>query len=171
MSSSGISRLHYKSTPFFDVDETSWTAMLSDDSNYDNHLWQLLLQKLRQEIRNSTDNSNNIDTTSASINGNMFHQVIKSLHQECQFNVQTLEEEIETLKQALLVRDEEGCNKAPASFQTMTTRDDDFVGNNINIAVDEIISNKVLKAVFVGYQWTDDDRKRLGSAHPQDYHL
>jgi hypothetical protein len=40
-----------------------------------------------------------------------------------------------------------------------------------NTDVDEIISNEVLKAVFVGYQWTEYDKKRLSSAHPQDYHL
>jgi len=155
---SGSSRLDtsvaYTSTPF--------------DVGNNNDLWQLL-----EELRNRNDNSSSSDEA--------FQRAIDSLYRESQFNIHNLEKEIEVLRQKL---DEpttaNGSNNGSSfsfqeSFQTTTQDDDDnskynssSSGSSSNMDVDEI-SNKLLKAVFVGYQWTEDDKKRLSSAHPQDH--
>jgi len=155
---SGSSRLDtsvaYTSTPF-DV----------GDVGNNNDLWQLL-----EELRNKNDNSPSSDEA--------FQRAINSLYRESQFNIHNLEREIEVLRQKL---DEpttaNGSNNGSSfsfqeSFQTTTQDDDDnskYNSSSSNMNVDEI-SNKLLKAVFVGYQWTEDDKKRLSSAHPQDHH-
>eukprot|EP00984_Skeletonema_dohrnii_P021919 scaffold11058_cov118-Skeletonema_dohrnii-CCMP3373.AAC.3 len=151
---SGSSRLDtflaYTSTPF--------------DVGNNNDLWQLL-----EELRNKNDNSSSSDEA--------FHRAIDSLYRESQFNIHNLEKEIEVLRQKL---DEpttaNGGNNGSSfsfqeSFQTTTQDDDDnskYNRSSSNMDVDEI-SDKLLKAVFVGYQWTEDDKKRLSSANPQDY--
>mmetsp|Transcript_4398 Transcript_4398/g.7249 ORF Transcript_4398/g.7249 Transcript_4398/m.7249 type:complete len:208 (+) Transcript_4398:121-744(+) len=135
----------YTSTPF-DVEV---------DTNDD--LWQLL-QQLRHTNRNAENQSGE----------EAFQRVIETLYNESQLNIHNLEQEIEVLRQTLdaSTLDDGSCN---GSFQPMTQDDDDNNNNSkcTNTHADEI-SSELLKAVFVGYYWTEDDRKRLASAHPQD---
>ena len=152
----------YTSTPF-DVDV---------DTN--NDLWQLL-----QERRHNRNAKNE-----AGEEAEAFQRVIETLYNESRLNIHNLEQEIEVLRQKLDASpftDDGSCNNNGSSssfqesFQPTTQGDDDVNRRNAyshgssrtNINVDEI-SNQLLKAVFVGYQWTEDDRKRLASAQPQD---
>lgn len=148
----------YTSTPF-DVDV---------DTN--NDLWQLL-----QELRHNRNDKNESGEEAEA-----FQRVIETLYNESRLNIHNLEQEIEVLRQKLDASpftDDGSCNNygSSFSFQESTQGEDDgnrsnaynYSGGRTNINVDEI-SNKLLKAVFVGYQWTEDDRKRLASAHPQD---
>jgi hypothetical protein len=154
----------YTSTPF-DVDV---------DVDTNNDLWQLL-----QELRHNRNAKNE-----AGEEADAFQRVIETLYNESRLNIHNLEQEIEVLRQKLDASpftDDGCCNNNGSSFSFQesfqpTTRGDDdgnrsntynYSSGRTNINVDEI-SNKLLKAVFVGYQWTEDDRKRLASAHPQD---
>ena len=131
----------YTSTPF-DVDTN-------------NDLWQLL-----QELRHNRNNAKN----EAGEEADAFQRVIETLYNESRLNIHNLEQEIEVLRQkidASPFTDDGSCNNNGSSFSFQesfqpTSQEHDE------------ISNKLLKAVFVGYQWTEDDRKRLASAHPQD---
>lgn len=186
----------YKSTASssfsFDIDDeiAAATTLLS---NSNDELWQLIYELRQQELNSNDKNDNNnhrasadaaTSTTSSGTRGSnnddkLFQQVIKTLHQECQLNVQTLEREIDALRQKI-----ENGSAADSSSKTMIQNDHEFrfsqhqdrdncnMNNNVNVSnssvnVDEI-SSKLLKAIFVGYQWTEDDRKRLASAHPLD---
>ena len=172
-------------------------------SNSNDELWQLIYELRQQELNNNDNNDDNngshqasadAATTSRSTssgtrgsNNNddkkLFEQVIKTLLQECQLNVQTLEMEIDALRQKI----ENGSAAADVSSKTMIQNNHEFsrsshhqeivdncINNNSNVNVDnsnvnvDEISSKLLKAIFVGYQWTEDDRKRLASAHPLD---
>jgi hypothetical protein len=153
----------YTSTPF-DVNV---------DTN--NDLWQLL-----QELRHNRNAK-----TEAGEEAEAFQRVIETLYNESRLNIHNLEQEIEVLRQKLDASpftDDGSCNNSGSSFSfqesfqpTAQEHDDGnrsntynySSGGRTNINVDEI-SNTLLKAVFVGYQWTEDDRKRLASAHPQD---
>ncbi len=137
----------YTSTPF-DVDNT-------------NDLWQLL-QELQYNTRNDKQNSPS--------DNEAFQRVIQALYRESKLNIHNLEKEIEMLRQKLdapISADDGSCFHE--SFQSKTVDNTSGRQNNEsnNMDVDEI-SNKLLKAVFVGYSWTEEDRKRLSSAHPQD---
>ncbi|KAL9188042.1 hypothetical protein ACHAXT_006420 [Thalassiosira profunda] len=79
-----------------------------------------------------------------------FHSAINNLRQECQLNIQTLETEIASIQQTL---DEE---------QSQFDRSQNPSGTEI------IVEKRVHKAVFAGYQVTEEDRRRLRSAHPVD---
>ena len=195
--------ISYKSTTpssfSFDIDdEIAAATTLLSNSNDD--LWQLIYEIRQQELNNNENNDGNCShqagdtitssTSSARKSSNnddkkLFEQVIKTLHQECQLNVQTLEREIDALRQKI----ENGTAAADFSSNTMIQNNShefsrssqhqeigdnciNNISNNVNVSkssvnVDEI-SNKLLKAIFVGYQWTEDDRKRLASAHPLD---
>lgn len=175
-SRSNFSVVYYTSSaaPFYDVqDETT-------SPNKNNQLWQLL-QELRQGLNkndNCNNNSKNNNDDSSSDKDEAFQRVIQSLYLESQFNIHHLEKEIEALRQKLKEDSpigHGGSNNGSAfSFQQSSPFFQTIIqerNNSSNMDVDEIISNKVLKAVFVGYQWTEYDKKRLSSAHPQDYHL
>eukprot|EP00573_Skeletonema_grethae_P005193 CAMPEP_0201698214 /NCGR_PEP_ID=MMETSP0578-20130828/17778_1 /ASSEMBLY_ACC=CAM_ASM_000663 /TAXON_ID=267565 /ORGANISM="Skeletonema grethea, Strain CCMP 1804" /LENGTH=209 /DNA_ID=CAMNT_0048184683 /DNA_START=55 /DNA_END=684 /DNA_ORIENTATION=- len=141
----------YTSTPF-DVDNT-------------NDLWQLL-QELHHNNRNDKQNSPS--------NNEAFQRVIQALCRESKLNVHNLEKEIEILRQKLdapISADDGSCNNGSFQSKTMHNNNDSNRQNDgsNNMDVDEI-SNKLLKAVFVGYTWTEEDRKRLQSANPQDRH-
>ena len=175
-SQSDIISVAYTSTPFDIV----------SNNNNDDPLWQLL-QNLRHERNNSNsnaqncNNNNNNDDSYSEEEEAAFQRVIQSLYHESQVNIHNLEKEIDVLRQTLEASPNNSCHQ---SFQTMI-QEDNHSNNNIinnssrssssssssrNMDVDEI-SNKILKAVFVGYKWTEDDKKRLSSAHPQDYHV
>jgi hypothetical protein len=191
----------YKSTTSsfsLDIDDeiAAATTLLS---NSNDELWQLIYELRQQELNNNDNNDDNCshqagDTTSSrstssgtrGSNNNddkkLFEQVIKTLHQECQLNVQTLEMEIDALRQKI----ENGSAAADFSSKKMIQNNHEFskpshhelvdncINNNSNVNVSnnsvnvDEISSKLLKAIFVGYQWTEDDRKRLASAHPLD---
>ena len=80
-----------------------------------------------------------------------FHSAINNLRQECQLNIQTLETEIECLQQTL---DEE-----QSQFDWSQKHSD---------STEIVVEKRVHKAVFAGYQVTEDDRRRLRSANPVD---
>ncbi len=169
-SRSNFSVVYYTSSaaPFYDVqDETT-------SPNNNDQLWQLL-QELRQGLNknnNCKNNSKNNNDDSSSDKDEAFLRAIQSLYLESQFNIHHLENEIEALRQKWKEDSPIGYGgsnngsyfsfQQSSLFQTIIQERN----NSSNMDVDEIISNKVLKAVFVGYQWTEYDKKRLSSAHP-----
>ena len=167
----------------------SSTSPSFDVGNNNDQLWQLLEELIRR--RSDLLNNNNNDPSSR----DEFHQLIQSLYCESQLNIHNLEKEIEVLRQIRLetpphhrtAHDDGmsgGSTTSSSTFSFQTTMKDNVAqddddntncsnhGSNTNHHVDEVvdeISNKLLKAVFVGYQWTEEDKKRLSSAHPRDY--
>ena len=79
-----------------------------------------------------------------------FQNAINNLRRECQLNIHTLENEIASIQQTMIE-------------QTLQQRED--VQDN---TIEDIVVMPALKAVFAGYQTTDEDRLRLQSAHPEE---
>lgn len=152
---------------------TTSTPFDVDVGNTNDHLWQLLQELHHNNNRNDKKHKNN----SPSDNEEAFQRVIQALYRESQLNIHNLEKEIEILRQKLdnnapiTSADDGSCNNG-SSFSFQDSFQSKTINNNngsSHMDVDEI-SNKLLKAVFVGYTWTEEDRKRLPSAHPQDRH-
>ena len=78
-----------------------------------------------------------------------FQNAINNLRRECQLNIHTLENEIASIQQTMIE-------------QTLQQRED--IQDN---TIEDIVVMPALKAVFAGYQTTDEDRLRLQSAHPE----
>lgn len=80
-------------------------------------------------------------------------KAISTLRSECQINIQTLEDEIASIQQSLQCSEPEVRHHA-----------NEFRGDDGSYEVDDVVR----KAVFAGYNVTDEDRNRLSSAHPED---
>ena len=90
--------------------------------------------------------------------------VIDGIRHECQTNIQTLEVDIATIQQTL---DEQHERVQREYCGDESSRSHSSPQQNSNAESIELIPT--LKAVFAGYQATEDDRTRMTSAHPEDF--
>ena len=94
-----------------------------------------------------------------------FKNAISTLRHECQSNIRTLEEDIESIQQTLHER-EHHQSQCTSSDRSSQQHANDFHDNNGTHEENE--DPMPMKAVFAGYQATEEDRTRLSSAHPED---
>eukprot|EP00580_Thalassiosira_gravida_P012281 CAMPEP_0201633320 /NCGR_PEP_ID=MMETSP0493-20130528/6666_1 /ASSEMBLY_ACC=CAM_ASM_000838 /TAXON_ID=420259 /ORGANISM="Thalassiosira gravida, Strain GMp14c1" /LENGTH=119 /DNA_ID=CAMNT_0048105009 /DNA_START=137 /DNA_END=496 /DNA_ORIENTATION=- len=88
-----------------------------------------------------------------------FENVINSLRNECRFNVNTLEKEIASIQQAL---------ESTSGDWSSRQRAHDNMRDN-DRTQDCAGPIPTVKAVFAGFRVTEEDRKRLHSAHPEEH--
>ena len=88
-----------------------------------------------------------------------FQRAINNLRTECQINIETLEKEIASVQSTL-----ESSEQYNQQQQWESANKSCY-----NSVEDYSIPTSSVKAIFAGYQFTDDDRERMMSAHPEDY--
>jgi len=92
---------------------------------------------------------------------------INTLRDDCQLNINTLEKEIDSIQQ-MMQREHQQTQYASSDGSCSSRQGVDDFDDQIHCADDALIPIPTLKAIFVGYRSTEDDRTRLTSAHPEE---
>lgn len=122
---------------------------MTEDSLHQDDPWSLVEELLRRG-KDTYDMRN-------------FHDAINNLRNECQFNIHTLEKEVENIQEILQTQqqtieyNQHHCSDWDNSSEKYVTDDD------VNLVL-----MPALKAIFAGYKVTCAERERLNSAHPED---
>mmetsp|Transcript_36803 Transcript_36803/g.67571 ORF Transcript_36803/g.67571 Transcript_36803/m.67571 type:complete len:184 (-) Transcript_36803:20-571(-) len=95
-----------------------------------------------------------------------FENAINTLRHECQFNIRTLEEDIESIQQTLHEREHHQSQCTSSDWSSQQHVNDSHDSDRTHGEDEDPMPT--LKAVFAGYQATEEDRKRMSSAHPED---
>eukprot|EP00584_Thalassiosira_punctigera_P016835 CAMPEP_0172563448 /NCGR_PEP_ID=MMETSP1067-20121228/100697_1 /TAXON_ID=265564 ORGANISM="Thalassiosira punctigera, Strain Tpunct2005C2" /NCGR_SAMPLE_ID=MMETSP1067 /ASSEMBLY_ACC=CAM_ASM_000444 /LENGTH=183 /DNA_ID=CAMNT_0013353899 /DNA_START=114 /DNA_END=665 /DNA_ORIENTATION=- len=97
-----------------------------------------------------------------------FENAINTLRHECRSNIYTLEKEIASIQQTL----QQGVYQSQCTSIDWPSQQhvNDFDGNDrTHCAEDTPLHSTTLKAVVAGLRVTEEDRKRLQSAHPEEF--